>query len=273
MARYASTFAIVFAAATSAACSSSSSTGAKAQVSLRNDTGASSVTTLHAGGLHFDDLPSQASPVSDVSHFAMKLASIYLVEDVDPTTQNNVGQGANLWVSPHCTSADDCDFFEFARPTAELNADLNSQALDVMPGTYRYMRLEFCYHGEAPTQPNVSWTGPGMTSPQGFIGGGCGITSKEFAPPLVLEPGDTVSVSLGYDLTNSVSTGAVTDSPGQNALTAPDGHGIGFNDCAIDDAMTAKDCFNVPVFTPSVSKDVAGPSAAVVESAPDAGAP
>lgn len=270
MARYASTFAIVFAAATCAACSSSSSSGAKAQVSLRNDTGGGSVTTLHAGGLHIDDVPS--APASPVSHFAMKLASIYIVEDVDEATQNNVGQSANLWVSPHCTSADDCDFFEFARSTAALNAELNSQALDVQPGTYRYVRLEFCYHGDTPTQPNVSWTGPGMASPQGFIGGGCGITSQEFDPPLVLEAGDTVSVALGYDLTNSITTGSPADSPGQNALTAPDGHGIGYSNCALNDAMTAKVCFNMPSFAPSVSKNGAGPSAGVVENAPDGSA-
>jgi hypothetical protein len=110
-----------------------------------------------------------------------------------------------------------------------------------------------------------------MASPRGFIGGGCGITSQEFDPPLVLAAGDAVSVALGYDLTNSVSTGAPTDSPGQNALTAPDGHGIGFTDCAVNDAMTAKDCFAMPVFTPTVIKNGAGPAAAITQDAPDAG--
>jgi hypothetical protein len=259
--------AVLCSAAMSVGCSGapSSSQSAKAKLGLRNDTGGGGLTTQQAGGLRFQDIT-----LSFTQYFGMKLASVYLAEDVDPTTQDNVGQVADLWVSPRCTSADDCDFFNFARATGAVNADLNSQSLEVQLGTYRYARLEFCYHGERPTQPNVSWQGADLSSPHGFIGGGCGVTSKEFNPPLVLVPGDDVSVELGYDLADSTSVGPA-ENPGQNALTAPDGHGVGFDDCAVNDAMTQKDCFRIPGFVPTAVKNGGGPAAAVVVGPADGG--
>ncbi len=229
--------------------------GAKARLQLENATGAAAaaLSAQSAGGLR----PSSIT-LSSTHYFAAKLASVYLAEDIDPSTSNNKGPTAMLWVSPHCTSGDDCDFFDFARPTATVNADLNSQELDVDPGTYRYVRMEFCYHGMQPTQPNVEWSGGSMTAPHAFLSNGCGVTSAEFDPPLVLRAGDSVSVSLGYDLSSATSVGQPDPTnPDVPALTADDGHGVGFSDCVVNDPNT-KTCFALPAFTPAAAKSSGG---------------
>lgn len=77
-------------------CGTSSS--ARARLELQNNTGASSLLAKAAGGLALQSI----APTS-TSQFSAKMASVYLVEDVDPATSNNVGTIAMLWVSPHCT--------------------------------------------------------------------------------------------------------------------------------------------------------------------------
>jgi hypothetical protein len=230
---------------------------AKARLQLENKTG---VAQAGLSGKSADGLHLESITLSSTHYFAMKLASVYLAQDVDPRSQNNVGSTSALWTSPHCTSADDCDPFDFARPTATVNADLNSQQLDVSAGTYRYVRMEFCYHGETPTQPNISWSGADMTTPHAFLEMECGVTSTEFSPVLDLQPGDSVAVALGYDLTGATSVGQPDpNNPGASALTADDGHGVGFDDCVVDDTGTVKTCFRVPTFSPEAIKNGSGP--------------
>jgi hypothetical protein len=218
------------------------------RLELHNDTGAKS----GVGTLGIQDVMPVTS-ASSTSHFSMRLASVYLVEDVDPQSQNNSGAVGSIWKSPHCSGPSDCDFFELARPTDEVNADLASQELAIDPATYRYVRLEFCAGG--PSGPNVAWQGDGMGAPHEFMVGMCGVTSAEFTPPLVLKSGDSVAVSLGYDLAGSSVVGDVTaDSPATTpALTAPDGHGVGYQDCAAQADPAKKTCFNVPAFHPTAA--------------------
>jgi hypothetical protein len=175
-------------------------------------------------------------------------------------------------VSPHCTSADDCYLFDFARSTDTVNADLNSQGLDVDPGTYRYARMEFCYHGDRPTEANIVWQGGAMPTSHGFLENMCGVTSTEFDPPLVLQPGDSVSVALAYDLSNATQAGDVDPSnPGSNAPTADEGQGVGFDDCVVDLSGATKTCFRIPTFSPSAGQNTGGPSAASVVAGSDDG--
>ncbi|HEY4016404.1 MAG TPA: hypothetical protein VGM06_23880 [Polyangiaceae bacterium] len=241
-----------------------------AKLELHNNTAAPAAAPLTTQSLHDERVTSLS--LSSTRYFAMKLASVYLAEDVDPTTLDNRGQAAMLWVSPHCTSADDCYLFDFARSTDAVNADLNSQGLDVDPGTYRYARMEFCYHGDRPTEANIVWQGGAMPTSHGFLENMCGVTSAEFNPPLVLQPGDSVSVALGYDLSNATQAGDVDPSnPGSNALTADDGQGVAFDDCVVDLSGTTKTCFRMPGFTPGVGQNAAGPAAASVVAPSDDG--
>lgn len=234
---------------------SGSGGAASARLALQNMTGVGAgLAGNSAGGVHLD-----AFGISSTHYFAMKLSNVSLVEDVDPVTLDNRGQVAQLWVSPHCTSADDCDFFDFARPTAAVNAELNSQRLDVFPGSYRYVRLTFCYDGDRPTKPNIAWSGGAMTSPHAILEMRCAVTSAKVDPPLVLEPGDSVAVALGYDL--SGATWVDTDAGATMSDGAPAG---GFEDCVVDAAASTRTCFRFPQFTPSAVKDGAGGGATVV---------
>ena len=88
---------------------------------LANETATSSTSTRSVGGLALESITPATT-----THFQAKLASVYLVEDIDKATSNNIGSIAMLWTSPHCTSGDDCDYFYFARPSAVVNADLDA---------------------------------------------------------------------------------------------------------------------------------------------------
>lgn len=242
------------------ACSGEgSSSSASARLALRNDTGSAASTQSfgrggQGGGLGLQGGGATLSSAIAVSHFAMRLSKVYVVTDVDPATQENVGDVGMIWQSPHCSASGECDYFELARPTAEVLADLGSQDLPIRPGTYQYARIEFCQGG--PQGPNVEWQADGMSASHAFTLGMCGVTSAKLPQPLVVAAGDHVTVSLGYDLAGSTAVGAVTpESPATTpALTAPDGHGIGYNDCAPDTDTTKKTCFDVPSFQPSASK-------------------
>ncbi len=229
-----------------------SGTGASVKLELKNTTGAGAVHAASVGGLGIKNIV----PILGPARFAMRLGQVYLAEDVDPATMDNSGNTARIWASPNCPTPSTCDYFDFARGTAAVNADLNSQALDVQPGTYRYVRLEFCIGGP-PAQGNVSWQAGAMASAREFSFGECGVTSTKFDPPLQIVKGDSVSVALAYDLASISASGPLGSGgamPGSNVLVDDQGHWRPFIDCA-DDATTAtKTCIDVPGFAPSATK-------------------
>ncbi|HEY6876858.1 MAG TPA: hypothetical protein VI299_02520 [Polyangiales bacterium] len=136
------------------------------------------------------------------TRFEMKILSAYLVEDVDPGSMDNVGQVQRVWVNPDCPSANGCrdsdvGFFDLTDPT-EANQALNSQALEIETGTYRYVRVEFCVGG---AQGNiVRYQTAAMPAPVEAPYGGCGVTSARMDPPVELKDGETITVALSYDL-------------------------------------------------------------------------
>src|SRR6185436_15117013 len=108
--------------------------GASARLELDNRTAA---PPAHAAAL-----------LADGTSLRVKLIAAYLAEDVDPVTQNNVGRTSMIWLNPECE--DDiggCNvagiaqpagprvttYFDLARPTAEVNAELNSQDMPIEP--------------------------------------------------------------------------------------------------------------------------------------------
>jgi hypothetical protein len=205
-----------------------------------------------------------AGVLADGTSLRLKIVAAYLAEDVDPVSQNNAGQTSMVWLNPQCADdISDCnvsgfanpaggprvtDFFDLARPTAEVNAELNSQDTPVAAGTYRHARVEMCkaVGGETlPSEPTLMWAGPGMDSEQPFTSGDCGRTSLPFDPPLELAAGDAVRVELGYDLANAVVTGAPASSPCSLA-----GDPRCFRAC-VDTGPTTRACMDFPDFAPS----------------------
>ncbi len=203
--------------------------------------------------------------LDDGTSLRLKMIAVYLVEDVDPVTQNNIGNTAMVWLNPQCDGdIDGCNiegfaapsggpritsFFDLSRPTVEVNAELNSQGAAVSAGTYQYARVELCkaYGQGQATAPTMMWRGPGMTAEQAFSSGDCGRTSQRFAQPLDLAAGDSVEVTLGYDLGAAIVEGPPA-SPSQIA-----GQTHSYRACVDVDAMS-RVCMDFPELTPSATK-------------------
>jgi hypothetical protein len=166
-------------------------------------------------------------PVSECwtpSIYGMKLMNVI----VSPDEQGAQSAPAGLiWANPDCAiktsqteidekeyeydSPSDCtddqvdSFFELARPTEEVNAELNSQPYKILPGTYHYVQLGFCE--DSAKSRNGRFQADGMSEPYETILGGCGLSSLRADPPIVVTEGQSIIVSLTYDLTNTVYIG------------------------------------------------------------------
>ena len=195
---------------------------------------------------------AQAMGLAAASSFQMKLIAAYLAEDIDPATQNNVGMTSMFWLNSEC--ADDimsCDtdpnvnggkdeegntwrhtvtsFFDFSN-VANVNSTLNSQGREIDTGTYKYVRLEFCKF--QPTLANIKWSySTGSISDDTFAQSSCNVT-REISPPIEVADGDTVTITLAYDLNGTViSSGGATN-----------------------DNCSGGFCFTLPTFNPSATK-------------------
>ena len=240
------------------ACGQGSAT---ATLKLRNATGA----PAGVGRLVASMIPGTMAPGDAVSlaptRLELKLVAVYLAEDVDPQTQNNIGQTAMIYLNPECHGdINTCgpastsgrpitSFFDFAQGSAAVNAALNAQANQIEPATYRYARMEFCKYGPG-TEPNLVWQAPGMSAPATGLFNTCGVTSKPFATPLTLKDGDSVMVELSYDLSQAAMTGSASGDPA--VLVDASGTPHYFMYCA-DEAGT-RTCLQVPDFVPGLAR-------------------
>lgn len=225
-----------------AACTGS----ATAQLELHNDTPVARTQNVLADG----------------TVLRLKMIAVYLSEDVDPTTQNNTGLTSMIWLNDECQGdISGCNsdafatsgnrvttFFDLARPSAEVTAELNAQQSPIEPGTYRYARVEMCkaQPGEQAMAPTLAWRAPGMDHEETIATGDCARTSLPFDPPLVLADGDAVSVALGYDLSSAIAVGT---SDGRCGLV---GHEACFRSC-VDLADGQRACMDFPALAPVVS--------------------
>lgn len=182
----------------------------------------------------------------------LQLVDVRIMTELD--TKNN--PAPVIWYNPECgtattteteidgklfeyTQSPGCDlsklttYFDFARPTAQVNSELNSQPNKVYPATYKYVSISWCA-GETVTD-NVKFQADGMSEPA-FVGSGsCGTMSAEAVPALVVSEGETVTISLDYSI-----SGIVNDSSGTACWTNTDG--------------SVKRCITLPAFKPSATK-------------------
>ena len=185
--------------------------------------------------------------------FQMKLIAVYLTEDIDPDTGSNIGATALVYLNEECEDdISHCDistgpaedgtdmahiistYFDFAQSSADVNAAINAQGNDIDVGTYKYARLEFCKYNAADSE-NIKWNSTSVAAEQSFQRDQCTVNSAEFAEPIVLADGDTTTVTLGYDISETV---AIT--------TRPDGC-----DDSVDIGSGNFACFGLPSFVPS----------------------
>ncbi len=140
--------------------------------------------------------------------FKMKLVAAYLAEDVDPTTQDNIGKTEMIYLNPECENdISECglpgsglkhlvqNYFDFSDPEL-ANAALNAQSLSVAAGTYKYVRIEFCKYS---VSENISYQIENGAEKTASLNT-CGITSAEAETPMVLAAGKSVTINLAYDL-------------------------------------------------------------------------
>jgi hypothetical protein len=187
------------------------------------------------------------------TEFKMMLIAAYITEDINATTQNNVGQTAMVYLNPDC--ADDimhCDisagtaedgaayshivtsFFDFGGTSATVNAALNSQGKTIAAGTYKYARLEFCKVNTGNAN-NIKWN-DGTVGEQSFKRNQCTVNSSAFTTPISVTSSSTVTITLTYDYSSAITTGA--SATGDNCVNQGTAGGV---------------CFTLPTFVPSAS--------------------
>lgn len=225
--------------------------GASAKLELVNQTGSSSPAALLADG----------------TSLRLKMIAVYLAEDVDPVSFDNVGQTAMIWIHPQCDGdISGCnvsgmelpangprvtEYFDLARPTEEVNAELSSSPADVPAGSYRFVRVELCKGLGGQTvadEPTMMWKGAGMPAELPFVSGDCARTSLPFDPPLELAAGDSVAVELGYDLNRAIVVAPAIQA--QQCTRSDDGEWRCFRACA-EAGSGMRACMDFPDFAPT----------------------
>ncbi|MBM4381168.1 MAG: hypothetical protein FJ086_17990 [Deltaproteobacteria bacterium] len=197
------------------------------------------------------------------SAFGIKLSAIYLVEDQENATAeggwlgNNVGKTVLLWKDPGCVSnlsGESCKnigFFDLARPTAEVNAALNSQAAGAEAGTYRYIKIALLgqQQGGNNTYVNTRWADDTSSTPEQQYASIQTEWGAPFTTPLTIAAGDAILATLSYDLAAAV----YRDSDAQEKVA---GQGLAQPGRADDCAGTggSRICIEFPALTATAVK-------------------
>jgi hypothetical protein len=112
-------------------------------------TNATGTTAAHLLGV-------SSIPTETPNYFGMKMIAVYIVPDIDPVTSNPKGYSPLIWLNSQCNGdIANCsiqppytnivtNFFDFSKGTESVNAFLNSQPISIPPGTYKYIKMEFC---------------------------------------------------------------------------------------------------------------------------------
>ena len=194
--------------------------------------------------------------------FGIKLVGIYLAEDVSPTEHDNIGNVGRIWTNPACDedgyrcsiNADAGpyqvkDFFDLALPSAAVNARLNSQGASIKAGTYRYLRMDLVGidHVRDQAMTNVRFGAQANTAHEIRLNDNNYLVPLE--PPMVVRDGDTVTVTLGYDLASSFY-----DGPDLNGFQPPTGTPLAEWYCGDTSHTPARGpCLHFTTFEPRVT--------------------
>ena len=105
------------------------------------------------------------------------------------------------------------DYFDLARPTQAVNAELHASAQPVTPGTYRYVRLDFAGIDPPDGVPNLRFGTTEDTRDVRYRDNGLTV---ELDPAMVIAPGESFLVTLAYDMSH-----AYCPDPGGHAGAPP----------------------------------------------------
>jgi hypothetical protein len=198
------------------------------------------------------------------SAFAVKLTAIYLVEDQEDATAegdwlgNNIGNQVRVWIDPACgedVSDESCagaGYFDLNRPSAEVNAALNAQAANAVPGTYRYMKVALLgvQQKSANTLLNARWADAASSTPEQEFASLQTEWGVPFTTPLVLAAGDSVTATITYDLSSMVYRG----SDAQEKLAGQGKYQPNRADDCAGAEGAPRTCIEFPALTASASK-------------------
>jgi len=172
-----------------------------------------------------------------------KISMVYLVEDVNNATQSNIGQTSMFWINPDCDGTNNgclptkiSHYFNLSQSTAEIETTLNSEAIGIRPGTYRYVRVEFCNTELASNSNNYQIQATAQTAQFPVTLSECGATTQ-LPAPLTLAAGDSVVVTLAFDLTSSILVTNVAPTGDSASLCSPQ-QGDGNYYCFVPIAFT-----------------------------------
>lgn len=220
--------------------------GATAKIQFKNASSTSFYERVSLQQAWFNQLV--ATPVS-VTTFKMKLLAAYLTQDMD-STGGNIGGTSIFYLNEECQDdISHCDitagdgsrgithvvnsFFDFSGGPDAANATLSSQGRSIDPATYKYARLEFCKFNDT-ANVNAKWAVTGETTEHDLSLSSCAVSSEQFETPLTVAAGDSVTVTMSYDLSDTINT---------------TGTGPGCVTIGSDNV-----CFSMPTFVPSASK-------------------
>ena len=224
-----------------------------------HDTGTASAALANGTPAALDG-PAPATPTPSTAAATvaqLKITSIQLISDVD-SNGNFVGDAPYIYIAPTCSPTTDSDgtkglgpglcpadslsYFDINRPSAAVNADLNSQGLTVPAGTYKYVQISF--NGtDTPTKPTVKFQTSAMTAPFEFVSSMNATRSAAANPPITVNKGDTVVVTLTYDLSQAIIV---------NGAAGTIGGGNGVNCTRVSGSSY---CWGYPALTPSFSRN------------------
>jgi hypothetical protein len=233
--------------------------GATAKVQLAN--GALSTLGTNGIGTFSQALNVSAMAATEVK---VKLQSLYMVPDI--VGSMNQGEHGVLWETPQCKhglsdaecAANNPQDFDLNLPSEQVNANLNAQPKNVPAGTYRYMIFALLGAQQAGhnAYDSATWAfSPDV--PETIFPALQAETFVKFEPPLEVNNGDNLVVTLAYSLDNTVKYGPVQDL--QNAGYGEKVPGAGTDqgpekgdDCV--DANGNRYCFFLPTFTVSARR-------------------
>lgn len=237
----------------------------RVQVGFANGTTvALALDGMPAGSTGADKNENGSYPTYAATTYGMKIVQIYLNEDVAEDGWSNKGTNAYIWINPACETQTEedgsikianngqCDtkkittYFNLARPTAQVNADLNAQQIPVPAQTYRYIRMELCDQKNSDNNVQVASTSGGLTTPAELRTSGCVIAPAKINPPLEVSDGGSVTISLAYDLSK-----ALVDYNYDSTTNTSTG-GSASSTCALADDGQGIRCLGEVVFTPTV---------------------
>lgn len=227
-----------------------------------------------SSALALDGMPSNSTgttsnengtyPTYAATTYGMKIVQIYLNEDVAEDGWSNKGTNAYIWINPACETQTEedgsikvanngqCDtkkittYFNLARPTAEVNADLNAQQIPVPSLTYRYIRMELCDQNNSDNNVQIASTSGGLSTATELRTNACVIVPAKIDPPLAVSADAAVTINLAYDLSK-----ALVDYNYDSKTNTSTGGGAGTS-CALADDGQALRCLNEIVYAPTV---------------------